>query len=50
MLDVLWSVISYERLVTAWDLTPDQATKAITWVIALIESAIREGARPGGQG
>lgn len=48
MLDVLWSVMSYERLVAAWELTPDQATSAITWVIGLIEAAIREGRAPGG--
>ena len=46
MLDVLWSVISYERLVTAWELSPQQATRAITWVIGLIEAAIREGRTP----
>jgi AcrR family transcriptional regulator len=47
MLDVLWSVMSYERLVGAWQLTPEQATTAITWVIALIQAAIREGRAPG---
>ena len=46
MLDVLWSVMSYERLVAAWELTPEQATTAITWVIGLIEAAIREGRGP----
>ena len=46
MLDVLWSVMSYERLVAAWELTPEQATTAITWVIGLIETAIREGQAP----
>jgi hypothetical protein len=46
MLDVLWSVMSYERLVAAWELTPEQATTAITWVIGLIEAAVREGRAP----
>jgi AcrR family transcriptional regulator len=46
MLDVLWSVMSYERLVAAWELTPEQATTAITWVIGLIEAAIRDGRVP----
>jgi len=50
LLDVLWSVMSYERLITAWDLAPEQATTAITWVIALVEAAIREGRGPGGEG
>jgi hypothetical protein len=48
MLDVLWSVMSYERLVAAWELTPQQASRAITWVIGLIEAALREGRAPEG--
>ena len=48
MLDVLWSVMSYERLVAAWEFTPEQATRAITWVIGLIETAIREDRAPEG--
>ncbi len=50
MLDVLWGVVSYERLVTAWELTPAQATRAITWTIDLVEAAIRDGIRPGTSG
>lgn len=50
LLDVLWSVMSYERLITAWELAPEQATTAITWVIGLVEAAIREGRPPGGGG
>jgi AcrR family transcriptional regulator len=46
MLDILWAVMSYERLVTAWELSPQQATRAITWVIGLIEAAVREGRAP----
>ena len=46
MLDVLWGVMSYERLVAAWELTPQQATRAITWVIGLIEAAICDGRAP----
>jgi len=49
MLDVLWSVMSYERLVAAWELTPEQATRAITWVIGLIETAIGEDRAPEGK-
>jgi AcrR family transcriptional regulator len=47
MFDMLWNVPSYERLVTAWRLDPEQATGAVTWVIGLIEEAIRQGRRPG---
>lgn len=47
VLDLLWSVTAYERLVAAWELTPQQTTSAITWAIGLIETAIREGRAPG---
>lgn len=47
MLDMLWSVPSYERLITAWQLDTDRAIQAISWVIGLIEKAIHEGRRPG---
>jgi hypothetical protein len=46
MFDVMWSVVSYERLVTDWHLHPDQAIAGISWVIRLIEAAIRSGERP----
>jgi AcrR family transcriptional regulator len=47
VLDVLWSLTSYERLVAAWELTPQQTTTAITWVMGLIQAATREGRGPG---
>ena len=46
MLDVLWSVVSYERLVVDWELDPQDAIRGITWVIGLVEDAVREGRRP----
>jgi AcrR family transcriptional regulator len=46
MLDVLWSVVSYEKLVVDWELDPQDAIRAITWVIGLVEDAVREGRRP----
>jgi AcrR family transcriptional regulator len=46
MLDVLWSVVSYERLVIDWDLEPEQAIRGVTWVIGLVEEAIRRNRRP----
>jgi AcrR family transcriptional regulator len=45
MLDVLWSVASYERLVVDWDLDPKEAIKGATWVIDLVEDAIRQRPR-----
>ena len=46
MLDVLWSVASYERLVADWHLEPDDAIRGATWVIGLVEDAVRAGRRP----
>jgi len=46
MFDVLWAVASYERLVVDWELDADQAIRGITWVIGLVEEAVREGRHP----
>jgi AcrR family transcriptional regulator len=47
MLDVLWGVMSYERIVVDWELDPKDAIRGITWVIGLVEEAIRNGRAPG---
>ena len=46
MLDVLWSVASFERLVVDWRLDRAQAIRGIVWVIGLVEGALRKGRRP----
>jgi AcrR family transcriptional regulator len=46
VLDVLWGVIPYERLTTAWRLDGPQATAALTWAIDILVDAIRQGRRP----
>jgi AcrR family transcriptional regulator len=46
MLDVLWGVVSYEKLVVDWELDPTDAIRGIAWVIRLVEDAIREGRGP----
>ena len=46
MFDVLWGVASYERLVIHWQLDREHAVRGITWVIGLVEKAVREGRRP----
>lgn len=46
MLDALWSVTTYERLVAGWELDPKAAIRGVTWVIGLVEDAIRSGRRP----
>lgn len=46
MLDVLWSVASYERLVADWELDPAEAIRGVTWVMGLVTDALRQGSRP----
>lgn len=41
VLDVLWSPTAYERLVTEWGLSREQATEAIEWAIGLVVTAVR---------
>jgi AcrR family transcriptional regulator len=45
-LDMLWNPYAYERLSTGWHFDAERATRAIDWVVGLVESAIREGQRP----
>jgi AcrR family transcriptional regulator len=40
VLDVLWSVASYERMVVDWQIDPNEATRGINWVIGLVRQAI----------
>lgn len=47
VLDILWTVPTYERLRTVWDLAPDQAARAAAWFAGLVEQAIRDDRRPG---
>jgi len=47
MLDVLWGFTAYERLVGDWQIDPREATRGVTWVIGLVEDAIRRGDGPG---
>jgi AcrR family transcriptional regulator len=48
VLDVLWSVASYERMVVDWQIDPAEATRGISWTIGLIRQAIADapGVRP----
>lgn len=45
-LDVLWSPVSYERLVVEWGLPPKEAIRGLMWVLGMVEDAIRSGSRP----
>ena len=42
VLDVLWNVPSYERLLRTWQLPPDQAIDALAWAIGVLVAAIRQ--------
>jgi AcrR family transcriptional regulator len=46
VLDVLWAVGSYERLVADWGLEPRQAVTGLTWAIELVSDAVRDDRRP----
>jgi AcrR family transcriptional regulator len=46
VLDVLWSVATYERLVSDWEMDPAEAIRSVTWVIGLVIEAVRHGTRP----
>jgi AcrR family transcriptional regulator len=46
MLDMFWSVPTFERLVAVWGLDAQQATRAATWVVGLIAAAIRQDHHP----
>lgn len=46
LLDVLWSVTAYERLVADWKLDPEEAIRGLTWAQGLVEAAIRDGRSP----
>jgi len=46
LLDMLWNLPSYERLVGVWNLTPDDATRAITWLIDHVVDAVERDAPP----
>ena len=45
-LDILWSPSNYERLITAWGLDREAATRVMAWIIDLVAAAIRSGSRP----
>jgi AcrR family transcriptional regulator len=46
MLDMLWNVNAYERMMTTWRLDKQRAIQANDWMIGLIERAIQQGMRP----
>jgi len=47
LFDLLWSVASYERLVVDWQIDHERAVRGVSWVIGLVEQAVRDGRGPG---
>ena len=43
VLDLLWTVPTYERMRSAWQFDPAEATRAARWVIELVRRALDEG-------
>jgi AcrR family transcriptional regulator len=50
LLDALWSVDAYQRLVTVWGLDTGEATRAMSGLTGLLVDAIRAGRRPWASG
>ncbi len=46
LLDVLWNLPSYERLVSVWNLSGQDATNAITWLMDKLIQAVDDDDRP----
>jgi AcrR family transcriptional regulator len=46
LLDVLWNLPSYERLVSGWEFDGDRATEALQWLIAMVTAAVEADAPP----
>ena len=46
LLDVLWNLPSYERLVSGWQFDGDRATEALQWLIGLMTAAVEADAPP----
>jgi len=47
MIDALWGVPTYRRLVSGWQLEPAEAIRGTTWLLELAIAAITTEARPG---
>lgn len=46
LLDILWNVPPYERLIKTWKFDNQRATKVTAWLIQLILEAVRNDNRP----
>jgi AcrR family transcriptional regulator len=46
LLDIVWNLPSFERLVSGWGFDGDRATGAISWLLTLVIRAIEHDERP----
>jgi AcrR family transcriptional regulator len=46
VLDIVWHPPTYERLITTWGFDAERASSTLTWLIGVIENAIRNEQRP----
>jgi AcrR family transcriptional regulator len=46
MIDVLWGLPSYRRLINGWELEAAEAARGVKWLIALVTDAVRDGRGP----
>ncbi len=46
LLDVLWNLPSYERLVGVWGVDGSTATEAVNWLMSKVIEAVEEGGPP----
>jgi AcrR family transcriptional regulator len=47
MVDVLWGLPSYRRLINGWGFDGPEAARGVNWVLRLITEAIQQGRGPG---
>jgi AcrR family transcriptional regulator len=48
LIDVLWGVSTYRRLVSGWGLDAAEATRGTNWLVELMTTAIKDGSPPRG--
>lgn len=46
LLDVLWNLPAFERLVVGWQLEPERASSALAWLVELVLRAAEAGESP----
>jgi AcrR family transcriptional regulator len=46
LLDVLWNLPAFERLVVGWQLEPQRASAALAWLVELVLRAAQAGEAP----